>query len=329
MIDRHKPDVMHVQNFFPLISPAVHHAAHSRGVPVVQTVRNFRLFCLNGCLSLDGKVCELCLGRTFAWPGIVRRCYKDSVAGSLTVATMQITHRMIGTWENNVDAWIALSEFSKTKLAEGGLPADRIHVKSNFLADDPGSGGTQRTGVLFVGRLSSEKGLPILVDAWLAAGLAERLTIVGDGPLRDALQTSLDGTSSVSFTGELRSDAVYGLMRHALFVVLPSVCYENMPRTVIEAFACGTPVLASRLGAMPEMIEHKETGLLFEPGNPASLASAMQWAFAHREEMRLMGKRAREEYLAHYSPDNNLTALICIYEAARAERRSVVQETLR
>ncbi len=317
MIARHKPDVMHVQNFFPLISPSVHHAAHSRGVPVVQTIRNFRLFCLNGCLSLDGKVCELCLGRSFALPGVIRRCYRDSTAGSLTVAAMQTAHRMMGTWENHVDAWIALSEFSRNKLIAGGIPAGRIHVKANFLTRDPGPGKTERRGALFVGRLSAEKGLPVLLDAWQTAGLAEDLTIVGEGPLRSTLQAAPGDTSGIGFTGELGSDAVYGLMKQALFVVLPSVCYENMPRTVIEAFACGTPILASRLGALPEMVEHEKTGLLFEPGDPASLAKTMQWAFSHKEEMCRMGGQAREVYLTRYRSDSNLTALIGIYEAAR------------
>lgn len=313
-IEAFKPDVIHAHNTFPLISPSLYFAAAKYRVPVVQTLHNFRLFCAQAMFMRNGSVCEDCLGH-LPWRGVVRRCYRESVTQSAVVVGMQGIHRMLGSYQNKVTRYIALNQFCRDKFIEAGLPGDRIAIKPNFV-DIPAADSDQpRSGALFVGRLAPEKGVNILAEA---AALHEhaQIDIVGTGPL----QTELEGVKGVNVLGWHTPEQIYERMSRAAYLVMPSVWYENFPRTLVEAFACGLPVIASRLGAMAELVRDGETGLLFDPGNPGDLAAKMRWANGHAEEMRRMGQNARQEYEARYTSDTNFKQLMAIYQDAIATR---------
>ena len=314
-----EPDIVHVHNFFPLQSPSVYYACQDAGVPVVQTLHNYRLICPNAVLFRDGRVCEECIGRTFAWPGIVHRCYRGSRAGTASIAAMQTVHRIVGTWRKGVDQYIALTEFSRSTFVRGGLPADRITVKPNF-AFSKGPAGKGRGGyALFVGRLSPEKGIQVLLDACESLTQRFPIWIVGDGPLVDQTRATA-AKSNVLYLGSRTRDEVSELMRDAAFLILPSLCYENFPLVIAEAFEAGLPVIASDLGSPGSLVTPGRTGLLFPPGNPQLLAQEIDWAATHPEEMSRMRRHARWEYEAKYTPQRNYELLMDIYERIFAKR---------
>lgn len=312
VISRFRPDVMHVHNTFPLISPSLYWAAARAGVPVVQTLHNFRLMCLSALFLREGHVCEDCMGR-LPWRGVTRACYRGSRAASAALAGMLALHRGIGTYRDKVARYIALNEFCRGKFIEGGLPADRVVVKPNFVDFAPPV-PAERAGLLFVGRLSAEKGVATLVAA-MALSHGGQLRVAGDGPDVGVL----DGVAGVVRLGGLPGDAVRREMSRAMALVVPSIWFENFPRTIVEAFACGLPVIASRIGALADIVTDGETGLLFEPGNPRDLAEKLAWAQANPEQMGAMGRRARAQYEAEFSAEVNYRRLLEIYEAARAE----------
>jgi glycosyltransferase involved in cell wall biosynthesis len=309
LIQRFQPDVIHVHNTFPLISPSLYWTASRAGVPVVQTLHNFRLLCLQAMFLRDGKVCEDCLGK-LPWRGAVRGCYRGSKAQSTVLASMVTLHRAVGTWQNKVTRYIALNEFCRNKFIEGGLPADRIVVKPNFVDFEAAAAGA-RAGFLFVGRLSAEKGVQVLVRAARALG-SSNVRVAGTGP--EAAR--LAGVPGMRALGALGGDAVRAEMSRATALVLPSICYENFPRTLVEAYGSCMPVIASRHGAMAELVQDGITGLLFEPGNAQDLAQKMQWAQEHPEQMATMGLSARALYEAKFTAERNYGQLMAIYNEA-------------
>ncbi|RTL36470.1 MAG: glycosyltransferase [Burkholderiales bacterium] len=303
-----RPDVVHVHNSFPLMSPAIHWAAQEAGVPVVQTLHNFRLLCPQAMLLREKRVCEDCVGHV-PWRGAVRGCYRGSVVQSTVLVGMLMTHRALGTWHRRVNRFIALTDFARRKFVEGGLPSERILVKPNF-ADLPAASEVPRRGLLFVGRLSHEKGIEALAAA--SAGLAEPVRVIGDGPLRDVVNHA----PGLRSEGAQPLEAVAASMRSAAALVLPSICYENFPRTLVEAYASGLPVIASRLGAMAELVQDGLTGLLFEPGDSVALHKCMRWAQEHPQDLAAMGQRARAVHEARYTADCNYAQLMTIYQEA-------------
>lgn len=312
-----RPDVIHVHNTLPLVSPSVFWAAGQAGVPVVQTLHNYRMACLDATFLRDGQICEDCLGKV-PWRGVAHGCYRGSVVQSGAMASMLVLHRGLGTFRRKVTRYIALSEFGRDKLAQAGLPLERISVKPNYLEwRDAGDEAQPRTGGLFVGRLSPEKGVDVLLQA-LATLPSAQVQVVGGGPLEQQVRTQL-GPLSLGFQP---LPAVMALMQSAGFMVLPSLWYEGFPRTIVEAYACGTPVVASRLGAMAEVIEDGVTGLLFSPGNVQELADKIAWAQANPAAMRTMGQAARRRYETHYSPEVNYRQLLAIYEQAFTENHA-------
>lgn len=309
LIERFQPDVIHAHNTFPLISPSLYYAAAKYRVPVVQTLHNFRLFCVQAMFMREGKVCEDCLG-TLPWRGVVRRCYRDSMAQSAAVVSMQGLHRLLGSYRYKVTRYIALNQFCRDKFIEAGLPAERISVKPNFI-DLPAPAELYRSGALFVGRLSAEKGIGVLAQAAKLYPQAV-IGVIGSGPQ----QQQIEGIHNLYQLGWQQPTAIYEQMERATYLVMPSVWYENFPRTLVEAFACGLPVIASRLGAMAELVRDGETGLLFEPGNAQDLADKMRWADAHPEAMRSMGNAARLEYEQKFTSSINFSQLMNIYRKA-------------
>ncbi len=311
-----RPDIIHIHNTFPLISPSLYWAAGRAGVPVVQTLHNFRLMCLSALFMRDGQVCEDCLGHV-PWRGVLRRCYRGSPAASGVLAGMLTLHRGLGTYRNKVARYIALNEFCRGKFIEGGLPADRVVVKPNFV-DFAVPEPVPRAGLLFVGRLSVEKGVSTLAGATALLSGAQ-LRVAGEGPEAGVL----DGVAGVTRLGSVSGEAVRGEMSRAVALVVPSIWYENFPRTIVEAFACGLPVIASRIGALADIMRDGETGLLFDPGNPHDLADKMAWALANPERMAEMGRKARAQYEAEFSADVNYQRLMEIYGGVLAEQRQV------
>lgn len=309
-----RADLVHAHNTFPLVSPSLYWSAFRAGVPVVQTLHNYRLMCVQGMFRLRDRVCEDCLGR-LPWRGVARGCYHDSVAQSAALATVVTLHRALGTFRDRVARYIALTEFSRRKYVQGGLPAARIAVKPNFV-DAPAPPELPRAGALFVGRLTAEKGVGTLREA-LALAPRVALDVVGSGPE----QAALAGRANVRLHGWLEPGQVLERMRAAACLVMPSVWFECFPRTLVEAFACGLPVIASRVGALEELVEPGRTGLLVEPGSPRSLARALEWARRHPEAMREMGLNARAQYEQRYTPRRNYAQLMDIYAAALGAAR--------
>jgi glycosyltransferase involved in cell wall biosynthesis len=303
------PDVIHVHNTFPLISPSLYWAAARARVPVVQTLHNFRLICPQAMFLREGRVCEDCLGRQ-PWRGVVHGCYRDSVPQTAVLTGMLMLHRGLGTWQDKVTRYIALNEFCRRKFIEGGLPADRLVVKPNFVDFEPPP-SQPREGVLFVGRLSKEKGVDVLARAsQQVPGL--RIAVAGTGPEMHVL----DRAPQIERLGAISGDAVRVRMQRATALVLPSIWYENFPRTLVEAFASGLPVIASRIGALAELIEDGRTGLLFEPGNADDLARKLRWAQENPARLTDMGQEARALYEAKFSGPPNYRTLMAIYEDA-------------
>ncbi len=307
-------DLVHVQNFFPLISPSVYYAAKAAGVPVVQTLRNYRLLCANAQFFREGRICEDCLGKPIPLPGILHGCYRDSRAASAAVAAMIGVHRGLGTWTKMVDRYIAISQFARDKLVEGGVPADKVVVKPNFVYADPGVGSGQGGYALFVGRLGPEKGLHTLLAAWERLRVPIPLKIVGEGPLEDEVRRLCQKLPQVEWLGRKPLAEVYQLMGEAMFLVFPSEWYETFGRVAVEAFATGTPVVAARIGAITELVDPKRTGRLFEPGNAADLAQQVDELLARPEVLAQMRTLARQEFEAKYTDRANYQQLIEVYQ---------------
>ncbi len=313
LITNFKPDVIHIHNTFPLISPSIYWAADKASIPVIQTLHNFRLLCPQAMFLRDGKVCEDCLGH-IPWRGVMHGCYHDSKTQTAVLAGMLSMHKAIGTWHNKVTRYIVLNEFCRQKFIAGGLPEKLIAIKPNFV-DAPTVIETTRKGFLFVGRLSEEKGISTLAAAAKQLSHAP-ICVAGTGP-EAAL---LENIAGLEILGNLSSEAIYNKMGQSSALILPSIWYENFPRTLVEAFACGLPVIASRIGALAELIEDGVTGLLFEASNASDLASKMQWALQNPEKMRHMGQNARTCYQIKYAADQNYQQLLEIYKDAINEK---------
>jgi glycosyltransferase involved in cell wall biosynthesis len=324
LLKKSNPDIVHFHNTFPLISPAAYYACRDLGVPVVQTLHNYRLFCAAATFFRKGEVCEDCLGER-RWQAVRHVCYRQSRKASATVAAMLSFHHWYGTWTELVDRYIALSEFSRAKFITAGLAEAKIAVKPNFVLPDPGVGPHDGDYAVFVGRLSEEKGLRTLFQAWRRGNPTYLLRVIGGGPLFDDLRLEIDrcGLSNVCLHGRLLREETLKIVQGAKVLIVPSICYENFPMTIAEAYACGIPVIASRLGAMAEIVQDGRTGLHFTAGDADDLAAKVEWAWAHPEDMRRMGSTARAEFEAKYTAEKNYGILMDIYESVIGSRRAI------
>lgn len=309
-------DILHVQNFFPLISPSVYYAAKAEGVAVVQSLRNYRLSCPDALFFRNGKVCESCLSKAIPWPGVIHRCYRDSLTASGATAIALTLHRAIGTWDKMVDAYIAPTEFAREKFIQSGLASEKILVKPNFVDPDPGIGNGAGKYALFVGRLSEEKGLDTLLAAWDCLQSKVALKIVGDGPLANQVAGTMSRLPHVEWLGAKTLTEVYELMGQAKMLIVPSKWYETFGRVVAESFAKGTPVIASNIGATAELVEPGRTGLHFKVGDSADLAAKIEWVLAHPKEWSHMRQQARAVFMEKYTAAENYRLLVKIYEFA-------------
>jgi glycosyltransferase involved in cell wall biosynthesis len=322
-----KPDVVHVHNTFPLISPAIFRGIGSRAARVL-TLHNYRLFCPAAIPMRDGTVCTDCLDTCSVWPAIQHGCYRNSRLATLPLAANVALHRALGTWRQEVDAFIALTDFQRTIMVAAGLPAERVHVKPNYFPGNPSVIPWAERGeyAVFVGRLSAEKGVRTLVNAWLAWGAdAPELRIVGDGPLRVELERAATA-SNIRFLGHLTNDECIHQISNARLLLLPSEWFETFGLAIIEAYAFGTPAAVSNLGPLPSIVNSGVNGVVFEPANPKSLLATVRQAWQSPGMLEQLGKGARESFERLYTGDTNYARLVKIYEAAilrSAELRKV------
>jgi glycosyltransferase involved in cell wall biosynthesis len=327
LLMREKPDILHVHNVFPLLSPSIFHAARNLPVATVLTLHNYRVFCAVGTVFRNREPCTECLDRGDVRMALRYGCYRESRLATIPPATMIALHRWLGTWSHRVDAFIALTSFQAARMSEAGLASEIIHVKPNFLEPDslpPRIEGTRKGNALFVGRLSGEKGVGVAIDAWSAMGdAAPPLEIAGDGPERKSLEgkvSRLGLNGKIGFLGQRERHDVLRRMSGAPFLVVPSLCYEGLPVTILEAFASGTPVVASRLGPLPDLVREGETGRLFTPDDPVDLASVVMDLIRHPDRLAMMGRTAREVYEANYTPEANHARIQEIYLRAIREK---------
>jgi glycosyltransferase involved in cell wall biosynthesis len=320
MLDSDRPDIVHVHNTFMVISPSIYSACSQRGVPVVQTLHNFRLLCPSSTnFFRDGGICEACLEHTLL-PSIQHGCYRNSRGATAVVAAMLAFHRALGTWRKSVTRFVALTEFAKEKFITSGFSPDRFAVKPNFADPDPGERAGFGDYAVFVGRLHESKGVRVLLDAWKKLAVQYPLQIVGEGPDRSALelQAREAGLSGIAFRGRLSGAEVMAMVKGARFLIVPSTWYEGFPMCIVESFACGTPVLCSRLGGLSEIVEDQLTGLHFNPGDAKDLARAVEWSWNHPVDLAKMGHAARGKYETAYTAERNYGLLMGIYGQALA-----------
>jgi glycosyltransferase involved in cell wall biosynthesis len=315
LICRERPDVVHAHNTFPLVSPSIYYAAAAEGVPIVQTLHNYRLLCPGGAFFREGRVCEECMGSLVPYKAAVHGCYRNSRAASTVLAGMLTGHRLMGTWRQKVDKYIAITEFSKAKFVAGGLPGEKIAVKPNFLAQDPRIGDGRGGFALFAGRLSEEKGVTVLLEAWRNIGRVMPLKIAGDGPLREKVRELVSSLPGVEWLGFSSHDVVMRLLGEAAFLVLPSTCYEHLSMTLVEALACGTPVLASALGTMKESVIEGVNGYHFKPGDASDLSSRVNELVSKPWKLQEMRRSARLSYEKNYTAATNYISLMNIYKS--------------
>ncbi len=317
---RERPDVAHIHNVFFLLSPSVYYALNRAGVPIVQTCHNFRFLCANAIFLTGGRLCERCKAGNY-FHAVAHRCYRDSRAQSLMLALTLAAHRYLGRWWEKMDAFIALSEFSRCKLIEGGLPSDRMFLKPHFLDNPPAPCFESDDYAVLMSRLHQEKDVATAVEAFRdVRGL--RLLVLGDGPLRGALeeQARQAGLGHVEFRGFIAGELRFDLVRRARMLLLPSRVYENFAVSVLEAYAMGKAVVASRIGAVTELVQDGVTGLLFEPGNAADLAEKVNRLRADPVLAAELGRNGRRRFDEDYNADSNYRHLTQIYRFARRRR---------
>jgi glycosyltransferase involved in cell wall biosynthesis len=316
-IARFSPDLIHVHNTFPLLSPSVFWAADRAGVPVVQTLHNYRLTCANSLLLREDRPCQKCVGQ-FPWPSLRHRCFSSSFSRTAAVTSMNVIHRWLGTYHTKVHAFIVLTEFSKEILARAGLPRDRIHVKPNFSSATVMLTSPRLRRFIFAGRIARFKGVHLLLEAWTRLATAgHQLMMVGDGPDCVELERRYAAHANIVWCGKQSRERVVDLIAGSRWLVLPSLAYENFPMSVLEALSAGTPVIVPNHGAFAAMVSDGVEGLLFSAGETASLSTALQAALdASEGAWTQWSANARNKHLSEYTARSNYAQLMSIYQDA-------------
>ncbi len=313
---RNKTQVAHFHNTFPLISPAAYHAAKAEGVAVVQTLHNFRLLCNNGLFFRDGHVCEDCLGKSIAWPGVIHACYRGDRIASAAVLAMVSLHSLLQTWTSKVDIFIAYSHFALSKFVQGGFPENKLEFKTNFLQIVPEIGSGSGQYALYVGRLAPEKGIGVMLKAWMQLGKKIPLKIVGDGPLASEVSEATRSIPGVEWLGQKTKAEVYEIMGNAAFLVISSEWYETFGLVGMEALAKGTPLVVSNIGAAAELVESDRNGVHFHPGDSEDLIAKVNQILDGEERLAHMRHEARAIFDEKYTAQDNYRRLIEIYQLA-------------
>ncbi|WP_025749556.1 glycosyltransferase family 4 protein [Priestia megaterium] len=316
-----KPDLVHFHNTFPLLSPSVYYACYNMNIPVVQTLHNYRIGCPGAMLMKDNKVCEKCINGSLL-NSVKYGCYRNSRIQTIPLSTMLYTHRSLNTWNNKVDKYIALTNFAKEKFIEIGLNEDKIAVKPNFIEKHIEDRLKKEDQITFVGRISKEKGLHLLLAAWSKVGseVNTKLNVIGDGPLRKELEGKYEHLSNVKFLGKLDSKDVLSYMSKSKYIIVPSIWYEGFPMTIIESYSVNTPVISSNIGSLKEVVTNEVTGFHFENNNINSLENTLKKAL-HYSDYDKLQKNINEQYEKKYTPSANFKMLINIYEEVVRSRK--------
>lgn len=315
-ISANNPEIAHAHNFFPKLTPSIFQATHETGVASVLTLHNFRTICPTALLMHKGSPCERSLFESAFW-AVPHKVYRNSYIGTAALAYMIEYHKRKKTWQTKVDRFICLTEFSKSKFIQAGFPAHKIIVKPNFIEDPGFDGNSKRDNkAVFVGRLSEEKGIEVLLKSW--RNIDYQVDVIGEGDCNN----SLKDYKNLNLLGRMPKEDVIRNIKRAQFIIVPSICYEGFPMAIVEAFACGTPVICSRLGSMEEIVKDGVTGLHFEAGDSQDLAEKVKWIIDNPREARKMGQNARNEYLDKYTPEKNYELLMGIYREAIEEANS-------
>jgi glycosyltransferase involved in cell wall biosynthesis len=323
IVRRKRPDVAHVHNFFPLISPSVYHVLQSEGVPIVQTLHDFRFLCVMAFFMRDGRICEECQGGS-VFRSIRYACFKDSRTQTIPVAFMLKLHQALGTFKEKISAFICLTESQRKMYKAAGFRSERLFRKPHFIEAAVSETGSKKGDcVVFIGRLGEEKGIGTLIDAWRALPVIP-LKVVGDGPDAHGFRRYIKayGPNNVEFLGHRSHGECMGILARARFLIMPSICYETFGLVMVEAFSRGRPVIASRLGAMADIVVHGKTGLLFKPGDAADLAQKVSELWNDPSRCEAMGRAARREYEGKYTPESNYEMLMSIYRDVIERKKS-------
>jgi glycosyltransferase involved in cell wall biosynthesis len=312
------PDIIHVHNFVPLVSPSVFFVAHKHRVPVVVTLHNYRLICPGYTLFHRNKIYEKSIHSFFPVDAVMKGVYRNSRFQTAAVALMTAIHSLIGTWRNKVGVYIALTEFAKKKFTTSAraIPADKLLVKPNFIFDQGRGDVVRKDFFLFVGRLTEEKGIHTLLKATTRANF--RLVIIGEGPLSSMVVEHAAKNPNIVYLGYQDKLSVMSHMKSCRALVFPSEWYEGFPLTILEALSTGTVIIASRLGGMAEIIKDGVNGLHFEAGNDSELAAKIMEVDQGPAYLKSISTKARSSYLEHYTPEDNYVSLMRIYDYARA-----------
>jgi glycosyltransferase involved in cell wall biosynthesis len=322
-----KPDVMHVHNFFPLLSPAVFYVANRLRIPVVMTLHNYRLVCPSALLYYNGQVRTENLHKTFPLGAIRQKVYRDSAVQTASVVLTTGLHKMLGTWQQKVDKFIALTPGAAALFRDSSLKLrpEQLAVKPNF-TEDLGIGQEERENYfLYVGRLTTEKGIDTLLKAHALQPFP--LKIVGDGPLRPQVEQYASEHAGIDYLGFQNRPQVLELLKSARGLIFSSEWMETFGMTVIEAFSTGTPVIAAKIGGAEQLVEDGVNGLHYNPGQPTELAEKVQQLLREPSLASQLGKAARQSYEARYTPEANYRMLIDIYQQAIQAKKEPASTT--
>jgi len=312
-IAENKYDIIHVQNFFPQISPSVFYAARRNGTKIVMSVRNYRLVCPNAMLFVNNHICTECVGRTIPFPALKHNCYRNSLSATTVTVAMLSIHNLLNTWTTKIDGYIAISTFVKDQLISGGIGHEKIFVRYNFANQIPTISDKHQSHFLYVGRLSMEKGIDILLAAFNSPELAnENLRIIGTGPLLNKVKEAMQVNPNISYMGTLPLDETYREMALAKCLIFPSQWHEPFGRTIIEAFAMGTPVVGSDRGAIPELVIDNYNGFIFKANSLPDLIAVLI-KFLDSYNSIDFDQNARKSFLEKFTTTSSYSAIMNIY----------------
>ncbi|MDA7662514.1 glycosyltransferase [Pirellulaceae bacterium] len=318
-----KPDIVHFHNTFPLISPSAYQAAHRSGAAVIQSLHNYRWICPNGNLIYKGKICETCVKKTVALPAIYRKCYRNSAIATAVTTGMLAYHKTRKTLNKWVNRFIALTDFCKTKFVQGGFDPQKISVKQNFVSNPvvKNTKTVRPKNACFVGRLNDEKGVRFLLDAWREGKHDIVLNIAGDGPLKQKVKDAASETKNIVYHGQLDHHQTLDLIANATVQIVPSLYYEPFGLVVIEAFSAATPVIASRLGSLADLVSHEHDGMLFSANDQVDLNEKLIAFFSDSQQHESYQRNALQTFHSKFTKEKNLELLLSIYDQAIAERK--------
>lgn len=315
VVEQQRPDILHVHNVFPLISPSVPAAAHRLGIPVVATLHNYRLVCAAGTLLRDDEPCQDCVTGG-PGPAVVHGCYRDSRVATVPLAASIGLHRAVGTWPRSVSRFLVMSQFARDLMTRSGIPRSRIIVKPHSVPVPATTRTGPGDGLVYVGRLSRHKGVDLLLQAWEPT--MGRLTVVGDGEDRELLERQATASGvAADFVGSLPREAVVERVRGARALVQPSRAYETFGLAAAEAMSLGVPAVVPDGGALAELVRDGVDGLTFASGDAASLRESLR-AISDPDTAQRLGSAALTSYHERFTPERNLQALTRVYRSVIA-----------